>query len=252
MSGQFDLPSYCTPVLLEQVDSTNEEAKRLAADGAPHLTLVVARHQTKGRGRQGRAWVSPPGNLYSSLVLRPDCSPAVAAQIGFVAALATRDVIVDFTHGAVDVRCKWPNDVLIDGRKVCGFLLESAALGADRVDWLVLGLGVNLVSAPVGIDRPATCLADNGVTSCLPEDFLQAWIPTFVHWYSRWRKLGFRTIRETWLSHAIGRGEPIEVRLGGETIRGLFADLDRSGALIVDQSNVRRTVTAGDVFALGN
>ena len=126
-------------VALDCVDSTNDEARRLAEQGAEDGTLVWAREQTDARGRRGRSWSSPRGNLYFSLVLRPDCPPAEAAQLGFVAALGVGDAIGSVVPPLIEVRYKWPNDVLFNDRKGVGMLLESQMRPDGSLDWLEIG-----------------------------------------------------------------------------------------------------------------
>jgi BirA family biotin operon repressor/biotin-[acetyl-CoA-carboxylase] ligase len=252
MTVPVQLPPYCHPVFLGEVDSTNDVARTMAAEGAPHLTLVVAEAQRAGRGRRGRDWVSTPGNLFFSAVLRPDCPVATAAQIGFLAALAVREAIGEFLEAPATVRCKWPNDVLIDGAKVSGILLESSATGAEKVDWVVLGIGVNIAHAPDDVARPATSLARAGARGSTPRRLLEAWVPHFAGWYARWQADGFDPVRAAWLAHAADRGGPVEVRLADAVLHGHFADLDSSGALVLDQAaGGRRLIAAGDVFATG-
>ena len=141
------LPQGYALIALDEAGSTNDEAKARAAAGAPDGTVVWARQQRAGRGRRGRDWVSPPGNLYVSVILRPACEARHVAQLSFVAALAVLDLVDGPLPGRA--RCKWPNDILVDGAKVAGILLESALEPGGRVDWVVLGIGVNLASHPV-------------------------------------------------------------------------------------------------------
>jgi hypothetical protein len=142
----------------DRVESTNDEARRLAEQGAAAGAVVVAAEQVKGRGRHGRAWASPPGNLYASLLLRPDCRIAAAAQLSLVASLALAEALVALAPPDADVRVKWPNDVLVRGAKVAGLLLESASAAHERVAWVVVGSGVNIASAPADTLYPATAL----------------------------------------------------------------------------------------------
>jgi BirA family biotin operon repressor/biotin-[acetyl-CoA-carboxylase] ligase len=235
---------------LDSVGSTNDEAKRLADAGAGEGTLVWAREQTKGRGRQGREWTSPPGNLYLSLVLRPECALAEAAQFGFVAALAVGDAIGSVSPPLLEVTYKWPNDVLANGRKVAGILLESKSTPTGVVDWLVLGAGVNVRSHPDNARFPATNLSFEGVGPEVDEVLvLEAFCRHFMTWATRWMADGFAPVRRGWLSHAHGLGETIEVRLATQTLRGVFRDLDPSGALILDSPEAGVcTIAAGDVL----
>ena len=230
-----------------EIDSTNDEAKRRAGAGAPEGTLVWARAQSAGRGRRGRSFISPAGNLYMSIVLRPDRPAASAAQLGFAAALALGDALVPLLPRPEGLRYKWPNDVLIDGRKVSGILLESQAAGEGRLDWLVVGIGVNLASFPENVDYPAISLAAAGARVSV-EALLEATAGRFQVWYERWREEGFRPLRDAWLERARGLGEGIRVRLAGEEASGRFAGLDEDGALLLEDGATRRRIGAGDVF----
>jgi BirA family biotin operon repressor/biotin-[acetyl-CoA-carboxylase] ligase len=242
-----DLPSFYHLVGHERIASTSDEAKSLAASGAPAGTLVWARTQSAGRGRQGRGWVSPPGNLYASLILRPAVPAAVAAQLSFVAALAVGDACLAQAPDAA-IALKWPNDVLLAGRKLAGILLESQANPAGTLDWLVVGIGINLATYPVDVDYPATALSATGADAA-PETVLAALAAAFLLWHQRWREgAGFATIRSAWLARAQGLGQPIRVRLPGSTLEGVFAGLDTDGALLLDAAAGQRRIAAGEVF----
>jgi BirA family biotin operon repressor/biotin-[acetyl-CoA-carboxylase] ligase len=242
------LSSFYELVTYARIDSTNEEAKRLAAAGARAGTLVWADEQLAGRGRRGRIWTSPPGNLYVSLLLRPGCAPSIACQLNFVAAVALAEAVTALLPPGASVALKWPNDVLVDGAKVSGILLEAAA-GADHViDWLVVGVGVNITSHPPATPYPATSLRREG-SCCTPAVALEAFGERFESWHEIWSGSGFGPIRDRWLVSARGLGEPIEIRLERETLYGRFSDLDETGALMLDMGNGgRRPVTTGDLF----
>jgi BirA family transcriptional regulator, biotin operon repressor / biotin---[acetyl-CoA-carboxylase] ligase len=244
----IDLPSAYRLVRLERVGSTNDEAKRLARGGADDHTLVWALEQTAGRGRRGRVWASPPGNLYVSLVLRPDAPPAQAAQLSFAAALGLGEAITALVPPLVELRYKWPNDVLLNGRKIAGILLESESGRDGGLDWLVLGVGVNITSHPPETERPATSLRDEGAGAATPELVLEGFARSLLVWTNRWLEGGFGPIRAAWLRRASGVGEMIRVRLDREELVGRFAELDHDGALLLDTAAGRRRVTAGDVF----
>ena len=141
MSVTASLPSPYQLITFETIDSTNEEAKRLAGSDAPEGTVVWAREQSAGRGRRGRAWVSGHGNLYCSILLRPDCHAFKAMQLSFVAALAMADAVASVLPKGAFVNCKWPNDVLVEGRKISGILLESQNIP--------LGVWIGWLSVPV-------------------------------------------------------------------------------------------------------
>lgn len=243
------LPPFFRLIAYDSVDSTNDIAKRLAAEGAPEGTLIWALTQRTGRGRRGRGWSSPPGNLYQSLLLRPNCVASEAAQIGFVAAIGLAETIAEFLPKAADIALKWPNDVLVGGAKVSGILLEAGGSGGPTVDWIVLGIGVNIVSHPDDTPYPATSLIAAGATGATVERILERFADRFLGWYGRWRDGGFASIRERWLRSARGPGTDIEVRLEGEVLRGKFLALDDTGALVLEiGAGNTRTITAGEVF----
>ncbi len=244
------LPPAYRLVVLDRAESSSDEAMRLAKSGAEDGTLVWIKEQTKGRGRRGRSWTDLPGNLTFSLVLRPETTPAEAAQLSLVAALGVGDGLGSVVPPMVEIRYKWPNDVLFNDRKGCGILLEAQLSGDRDLDWLVLGIGINVKSYPRDLDPPATSLHFEGAPPDLgPEAVLEAFSRHFLSWTNRWLEDGFAPIRTAWLRHAKGVGEPIEVRLPGETLEGVFKDLDPNGALRLElPGGETRSVTAGDVF----
>jgi BirA family biotin operon repressor/biotin-[acetyl-CoA-carboxylase] ligase len=242
------LPAFYRLFAYEQIDSTNEEAKRLAAGGAAGGTLVWAGEQFAGRGRRGRGWVSPPGNLYASLLLRPACPPAQACQLNFVAAVALAEAVSALLPAGAEVALKWPNDVLVGGAKVSGILLEASAALDRSIDWLVIGADVNVGNCPVDTPYPATSLQREGASAAVA-DVLRTFAESFLTCYETWRAQGFPPVRQRWLASARGLGEPIEVRLERDTLRGRFSDLDETGALMLDMADgVRRQITTGDLF----
>lgn len=253
VAANGSLPAFCRPVYLDRVSSTNDEARRLAADGAPEYTLIVAREQSAGRGRRGRSWISPPGNLYCSMVLRPTSAPGPAAQLGFAAALALGDAIRGLGGRNTPVAYKWPNDVLLDGAKVAGILPETSG-SSESVDWLVIGLGVNVLSAPGETSYAATSIKDWGLTQVGVEALLAAFVGGLAEWYERWQDEGFGPLRAAWKSHAHGLNSPIQVKLSeNQVLSGRFVDLDLDGALVLDQGiEPYRRIHAGEIFSLGS
>lgn len=230
------------------VGSTNDEAKRLARAGAEAGTLVWAREQTAGRGRRGRTWVSRPGNLYLSLVLRPTCPADRAAQLGFVAALAVGGVLDDALRAPRAVTYKWPNDVLAGGRKIAGILLESEMGEQGVLSFLVVGVGLNLASAPPDAEFPATSVLAETGSAVEPAIMLEAFARHFRSWATRWREEGFAPVRAAWRAHAAALGEPIRVRLDTATLHGRFVDIDEQGALLLDTAGGQRRISAGEIF----
>ena len=249
MTGpQPSLPPGYRLVAYDSIGSTNDEAKRLAREGAAEGTLLWALEQTAGRGRRGRVWVSPPGNLYASLILRPDCPASRAAQLGFVAALAIGGALGAICPGP-GISYKWPNDVLINGRKIAGILLESEMIGHERPSFVVVGIGVNLTAAPQDTEFPATSILEEGCGTLSPEMMLEGYAEHFRSWRIRWQMEGFAPVRAAWLAAAAtSRGETIRVRLEAASLHGRFLDIDEEGALLLDAAGERRRVTAGEVF----
>jgi len=241
------LPDFYRLVFHPRIGSTSDEAKSLAGAGAAEGTLVWAFQQSAGHGRQGRRWISPPGNLYASVVLRPQVPIAVAAQLSFAAALAVGDASTELAPEAA-ISFKWPNDVLLVGRKTAGILLESQAKPDGGLAWLVLGIGINLATYPVGVDYPATALSATGVEAT-PATMLAALARHFLGWYQRWdRGNGFAALRTAWLARAHGLGQSIRVRQGAAGLQGTFLDLDSDGALRLETISGIRRIEAGEVF----
>jgi len=241
------LPSLFTLVAHDRLGSTSDEAKRLAAIGAAHGTLVWALEQTSGRGRLDRSWVSPRGNLFLSIILRPEAAPAQAAELGFVAAVAVAEAVADFLPDTVKVTLKWPNDVLADSAKFAGILLEARSAPTGLVDWVVLGIGINIVAAPTGTPYPATCLGNLMADAPGVGTVLERLARALAAWLGVWDNRGFAPIREAWLARARGLGDLLAIRQGGEELSGRFLDLDLDGALVLETPTGTRRITAGDV-----
>jgi len=247
-TSAISLPAGYRLAAFDEIDSTSDEVRRRARAGATPGLIVWARRQTRGRGRRGRTWVSPEGNLYLSVLLAPGGTLAAAAQISFVAALALAETISLLGSGATEPTFKWPNDVLIGGRKVAGILLETLG-GEAGEDRLIVGIGLNLASHPEDARFPATSLRAEGWPAVAPEQALAAFIPCFDRWLGRWQQSGFASLRRVWLDHATALGEDIEVTFGGQRLIGTFRDIDGDGALVLDDSGgARHVIRAGDVF----
>ena len=242
-----ELPSACRLVSYDRLGSTNDEAKRLARTGAAAWTIVTAREQTAGRGRRGRSWIAIPGNLFMTVILRPDCTPQTAAQLGFVAALAVGEAVRAVVPAEASVRFKWPNDVLLDGAKVSGILLESETTEWGALDWLIVGIGVNVVGHPtVGAYRTTSLLAAAAREVDAPA-MLQRIAAALHSGVEAWHRYGFGTVRAAWLRHAVGVGDPIAVHLDEAPVTGRFADLAEDGALIIETEQGVRRIIAGDL-----
>ncbi|MCH8861800.1 MAG: biotin--[acetyl-CoA-carboxylase] ligase [Proteobacteria bacterium] len=233
----------------DEIDSTNEEAKRRVGEGMPGPTWFIARSQSAGKGRRGREWVSEPGNLYASLLLRPGASAAEAALLSFASALAVAEAIEEVTGVTRKLRCKWPNDVLYGGKKISGILLESASSKEGALDWLVIGVGINLAHFPPQTSYPATSIAAEGFAGITAPDLFAALARRMDGWLETWRQEGFPPIRKAWLARAAGLGEAMVARTGSEDIAGRFRGLGPGGALLIEiEDGSLREILAGDVF----
>lgn len=233
---------------LREISSTNDEARRRAEAGEPGNLWLRAVRQTKGRGRRDRTWQSAEGDLMCSLLLRPGCSMARSGELSFVAALATFDALSEFTP-ASSLSLKWPNDILLNGHKTAGILLESAADRSGLVDWLTIGIGVNLVNYPEDVEFPATSLKAQGNTVPSADEVLAVMAAVMAGWLNRWQAQGFAPVRETWLKRAQGLGQTITVRLPEESFEGRFETINEAGAIEVSLADgTLRAILAGDVF----
>jgi len=232
----------------EEIDSTNAEARRRAEAGEGGPVWITAGRQTAGRGRRGRNWSTETGNLAATLLTTTDVPAAEAAQLSFVAALAACD-LADTCLGAGAARLKWPNDVLVFGRKCVGILVESGARPDGRL-WLAVGVGVNLAHAPTDTERPATAFAEHMAgPPPRPSDAIEVLAARFEAWRRLWSMQGFAPIAKAWTDRALGLGERCEARLPNRTLSGVAEGMDLDGALRLrlDDGGLER-VTAGDVF----
>ena len=250
MAANLVLPSWYTLSVHDCLPSTNDEAKRLAANEmAPEGMVVWAKEQTAGRGRQSRIWISKPGNLFCSVILRPDCVPARVSEISFVVPVAAREALADLATSH-EFLIKWPNDLLIDGRKIGGILIEST-LREGGVESVVAGVGLNLVSYPEGTEFPATSLQAVAGIAATTDAALAAFCARFQHWYHLWRIEGFQPIREAWLENCHPVGTDLMVRQAGGFVTGAFHGLDDGGALLLDRAGKIERFESGDISFTG-
>ncbi len=237
--------------VLSTVDSTNAEAARIAPDML-QPTWILALQQTAGRGRRGRPWNDPPGNFAATLVLHPTEAPHLTALRSFVAALALHDAFVTVSGRPEAFALKWPNDVLLNGGKVAGILLES--LGTFRgASYLAIGIGVNLMSAPSAEQvearavGPVSLLSETGA-QVTPEEFLEALAESYASYEAQFKTYGFEAIRQAWLRRAAKLGEVITARTGNTERTGTFETLDEHGNLVLRTAQGREAIPAADVF----
>ncbi|HTP27951.1 MAG TPA: biotin--[acetyl-CoA-carboxylase] ligase [Anaeromyxobacteraceae bacterium] len=236
---------------LEETGSTNDVAKRLAEEGALHGEVVVAEAQTAGRGRRGRTWASSPGkNLLLSVILRPDLPPSRCAELTLVASVALCEVV---RRAGVQASIKWPNDLLVRGRKLAGILTELAT-DPDRVHWAVVGIGVNVNARTedfaAELRSAATSLAIERREPVARALFAAALLGTLEEWLDRHAMEGFSPVREAWKGMSDTLGQEVRVLSGGRETVGRAEDVDELGALVVRTATGRERVLSGDVEAL--
>lgn len=238
----------------EVLDSTNEEAKRLAGGGASHGAVIWAKKQTAGKGRLGREWVSDEGNLFVSILLKPACALPECSQLSFVTAQSVietlKPIIPDCGEG--EIRAKWPNDILYNGKKLGGILLESFTTKNEyneEQQWVVIGIGINIDHYPGQVMFPATCLRESGVEIISAKIVLSRFVYNFINAYDLWAADGFDQTRQYWTDHAYRLGYPTDVLMGDTLVQGAFQGIDQYGRLMLQQSDGEiRTISAGEVL----
>ncbi|MEL6584624.1 MAG: biotin--[acetyl-CoA-carboxylase] ligase [Pseudomonadota bacterium] len=238
-----DWPEGVGRHVLAEVGSTMVEARSLAAN-AP--LWLLARKQTAARGRRGRAWEMPDGNFAATIVMRPQGPVSDWALRSFTMSLALREAVDALTGRGDILSLKWPNDVLCQGRKLVGILLESDG------EALCIGVGVNLVAAPANdtleeTALPAIALQEATGQRIPPEALLDALAAAFARWEAILVEEGFEAVRAAWLSHATGLDRPVTARMPGRTVAGRFEGIDGNGAIVLDTGAGRVTLAAADI-----
>ncbi|WP_188064029.1 biotin--[acetyl-CoA-carboxylase] ligase [Sphingobium sp. KCTC 72723] len=216
----------------------------LVDQGVAEGAWLRAGRQTGGRGRMGRAWESPEGNLYCSTLVRLRPADPLAHTLALVAANAVYALVAPLCSG--QARIKWPNDILVDGAKIAGILLERAG------DAIVIGIGINVTGHPVGLDRPVTSLIAQGAAGADAQALLERLATLFAHWFAIWRAQGLDPVRTHWLLNAHPTGTPMRVvQPDGSTVEGAFDTIDRQGMLILRLANGdSRAIHAGDILLI--
>jgi BirA family biotin operon repressor/biotin-[acetyl-CoA-carboxylase] ligase len=237
-------------IAYEAIGSTNAEALARARANERGPLWITARTQSAGRGRRGSPWVSAPGNLFATLLLSEPSPMEFAPQLSFVAVLAAHDAVTGCAPALGPLtQLKWPNDVLVGGKKIAGLLIEGES---EPINSVAIGIGVNCVSHPAGIAFPATDLAAEGAL-VTPAALFGALTAAMIRRLAQWQAgTGFASIRADWLARAAGMGEPIRVRLPERELDGHFQGLDTAGRLLVAVAGGgAEAITAGEVFSLG-
>ena len=224
----------------DKAGSTNDIARGMAAAGAPHATVIHADEQTAGRGRRSHTWFSPLGNLYLSVLLRTGQPLHRNIELSFLTALVVADTVEQLLPSMNKALLKWPNDVLVQGSKIAGVLLEQAD------DSTIIGIGLNISQAPTNTAYKTTTIVANGGTASViaAREILLHYLDLHL---AIWRKAGFPPIREQWLSRSYSIGAALQVHQQGQTISGAFGGLDSGGALLLDTAVGRQRIFAGDI-----
>lgn len=230
----------------ESLPSTQDHLLALAASGEPEGAAALALRQTAGRGQYGRVWQSLSGNLHLSLLLRPREAPRQLPQYSLLAAVALADAMLGFLPSGAPLSVKWPNDLLLNGAKCAGILLNSG-LDETGMPWIVLGIGVNLSYAPQLPDRPVTCLADVCEAPPRPETFAWRLLDWLGHWRARRAAEGFAPVRAAWMERGPAPGTVLTVRRPQGSITGRFEGLAEDGALLIATEERVHTIVAGEL-----
>lgn len=236
----------------ESITSTNDIAKELLQQGGKEGLVIWADEQTRGRGRMGRRWISAPGNLYFSLVLEPHRLLTEISQLSILAAVAVGDMMASLLPDDVVVSYKWPNDILLNGQKVCGILLETHPLSGNERDMgVVIGIGINLQHAPENTIYPATSLLNFIPSPLIAAEVLPQCLAQFQFYYAKWLKNGFSAIRQPWKDRAFGLGKRMIFAVNGYQYKGNFIDIDGTGAMLInnDQGDIETISSAEILFA---
>ena len=232
--------------IFETLGSTSDLCRNFAVNGEPAGLGVLARRQERGRGREGRTWISSLGNLFLSVLLRPRGPVREAGTWSLVAAVALANTLEPLLPDGVALTLKWPNDLLLNGRKLAGILLDSAANSAGDLEWLVIGFGVNLAVAPPVPGRAAAALAEV-TTPPEPEQVAQSLLARLDQWMEVRERNGLTPIREAWLARTLPAGTPLSLKMGEQEYVGIFAGLANDGSLLLETGGRVRSFAAGEI-----
>ena len=227
-------------ILPSTMDTAHERAKSHTSENP----VIVAREQSGARGRRGNVWIAPPGNLYCSIIIKPQTDIKDVGQYSFIAAVALADIVKPLLDKEFTYQHKWPNDGLINDRKFAGFLIEGG-INEVKERYLVLGIGVNIVSAP----PEKACLAEAGAVGFSSDELLKLYLQKLDEYLEFYRNKGFKPIRDAWIKDAKGLNQDITVRLPHETLQGVFNGLDETGALLLKlDKGGEKVIHSGEVF----
>jgi len=235
---------------VESLPSTSDACVERARAGEPDGLAILADSQTAARGSRGRSWAVQPGNLYLSVLLRPrnTAEAAGAGQWALLAGVALIEALARFAAEPEDMRLKWPNDVLSDGAKLAGILVDAAMTGSGGAEWLVIGIGANLAAAPAIEGRRIAVLATPDGVPPSPAAVTEVFLARLEAWRAVLAREGFAPIREAWLARAHPLGTPVTIKDALRIRTGVFAGLSAQGELLLSAGGVVQTVSTGDVL----
>ena len=234
--------------IYDTLGSTSDLCRNFALEGEPEGLAVLARRQERGRGRAGRTWISAPGNLFLSVLLRPRGLLRSPGLWSLLAAVALAETLAPLVPDAAALTLKWPNDLLLSGRKLAGVLLDSAANGSGGLDWLVIGFGVNLASAPELPDRAVATLAETAPPRP-PEEVAEALLARLDQWRALAEAEGPAPVRAAWLRFAHPLGTPLTLNVGDTAVVGSFAGIADDGSLLLNTGDRTERFAAGEIAA---
>ena len=254
MNDSPQLPPHYDLIRLVHVDSVVQEAARRARDGAEEGTLVWATDQGDARTHRGHRWYSPPGNLYCSLVLRPDFSNARCGQLAYVAALSAGSALAEHLSPMTGLRYVWPTGLYINELRAGQIILAASGPDSDPYEWLTLGVMINIAQHPPNPEpEEFVSVHASGAPDVTVVDVLEDFARYFLHWINRWAEEGFEPIRRQWQIRADGVGEDVEVHTGEQSLRGTFVEVDEQGRLVMQTSGQADCrISVNEYFALDN
>mgnify|MGYP001029970589 FL=1 len=246
----YFLPSEYNLFSYEEVRSTMITARELANKSGEIGTIVWAKNQTEGRGRQGKSWVSPPGNLYFSFIRESEqLSKNLLFSPVYITSLSLAETIEEISSSSIDLFIKWPNDLLVNGSKIAGILIERF-LSFNKKDLLNIGVGVNVNNSPNNVGYITTNLKKENV-NISPKDLLLCFFENLSRNEKKYNTQGLELILKKWKKYSHNKGDKLKVKLGNNNLEGIFEDIDKNGALILLLKNGKtETIYAGDVFVL--
>lgn len=219
-------------LIFDEVDSTNLEARRLVEHNIAGNFVIVSSKQSKGRGSYSRSWVSLEGNLHCSILLKTYSKISLISQLSFVTSLAIYDTINFFANSDCKISLKWPNDILVNGAKISGILLESILLpSSDIVNYVIVGVGINIKNSPDNLNRKTTSLFESFGVELSPDKVLDQFMNYFEKYYYKWQMEGFVKLRKIWLSRAQDVNQVVTLVSQNNRVSGTFLDIDVSGAI---------------------